>query len=170
LTKAEIDNYFNQNWHDIQAVVKRNSAKQITRNPSDITSDIYMVCLEKKDTIQNLAGFIRIVASNIHRWERSSHNKQNKAIANDIEIKDIEIQEEKSDLDEVIQNRLFYLEKYKLAADPHELIFFDIFVNRNIRTIRALSKEVGLSHRGARTMINDFKQKIQNYERQEQAI
>lgn len=170
MTKQDIDIYFQTNFKDIQEVVRRNSCKQFTANITDITSDIYFICLEKKDTIKNLAGFIRIVASNINRWEKSSHNKQNRSIANEIQLKDIEIEDEKDDKDEIIQNRMYYLEKYRITAEPHELIFFNIFVNRNIRTIRALSKEVGLSHRGARTMINDFKTKIQNYERQGQSI
>ena len=170
MTKAEIDRYFQENWRDIQNVVKNNASKCATKNTTDITSDIYLICMDKKETINNLPAYIRILASNIYRWNVSSFNRKNRSTANEIEYNGIEVIEEKDREDELMQSRLFYIEKYRLEAEPHELIFFDIFVNKNIRTVRGLSKEVGVTHRGAMKLIKDFKSKIQNYERQEQAI
>ena len=166
MTKKYIDKYFGENWEDIQRVVQSNSSKCITVNITDISSEIYLICIEKKDKIHNLPGFIRILASNIYRWEKSSFNKSNKILSNEIIINELTIRTEDPEKDNY-QNRLYCLEKFKMNAKPHELRFFDIFVNKNIRTIRSVAKEVGVSTRGAAVMIQDFKSKIQSYERKD---
>jgi hypothetical protein len=165
LTKNDIDSYFTSNWKEIQIVVKQNAPKCATKNPTDITSDIYLICVEKSSKIKSLAGFIRILASNIYRWQKSDFNINNKIFANEIEFNttyddnDIE--------DEIFQNRLFALEKYKLNAKTHEKIFLETYIDKNIRTVRGIEQELGVSFHGAYTLIKDFKLKIKEYERQE---
>jgi hypothetical protein len=164
LTKREIDKYFQANWQDIQNVVKNNANKCATKNITDISSDIYLVCIEKANRITNLPGFIRILASNLYRWQRSSFNAENRVTAHN-EVMDATYNDEQ-DAEDVIQERLFMLEKYRLNAEPHELIFYDIYVNRNIRSVRKISNAIGVTGHGARVLVNDFKQKIKSYERQ----
>lgn len=163
MTKQEIDKYFQANWNDIQNVVKNNATKCATKNTTDISSDIYLICVEKAERIENLPGFIRILASNLYRWERSSFNAENRVIAHNEMIEATYSID--SDDEDVIQERLFMLEKYRLNAEPHELIFYDIYVNRNIRSVRKISKAIGVSGHGARVLVKDFKQKIKGYER-----
>jgi len=162
LTKKEIDKYFQDNWQEIQNVVKNNATKCATKNAMDISSDIYLVCVEKADRIKNLPGFIRILASNLYRWERSSFNAENRIIAHNEIIEATYSKDE--DVEDVIQERLFMIEKYKLNAEPHELIFFDMYVNREIRSVRKISKVLNISGHGARVLVKDFKQKIKGYE------
>lgn len=164
MTKQEIDEYFTRNFKDIQEVVKRNAPKCITANQTDITSDIYLACIEKADRINNLAGFIRIVASNIYRWDESLFNIDNKVFANETPIQDTYLYEECKD-DELYQQRIYALELYKINALPHELRFYDFYINKKIQTVRGIQENVGVSFHGAYTLIKDFKLKMKEYER-----
>ena len=164
MTKKQIDNYFTENWIEIQKAIKSNSTKCVTANVTDISSEIYLICIEKAEKIQNIAGFIRILASNIYRWKDSKFNQSNKILANEINIQ-LHNEVEILTIDEQMQNRFFCLEKYKNEAKQHELIFYDIFVNKKITTVRGISKEINITQHAASVMIREFKQKIKNHER-----
>jgi hypothetical protein len=161
MTKCELDKFFIKNDKQITAIIKSNCTKSITTNVCDIKSDIYLICLEKKHNINDLMSYIRIVASNIYRWSNSDYNKKNRLISDNSEVSDT-ISE---DIDEMrLQQLTFLLEKYKLNAKPHELIFYDAYVVRGVRSIRKIAKEFNISRHGAQILINDFKQKIKSYE------
>jgi len=168
VTKNEVDEYFNTNWQTIKAIVKANSSKCATVNREDITSDIYLVCVEKAETINNINGFIRILASNIYRWERSDFNVNNRIFAN--ETQSIDTYNEDTFSDETYQQRMYALEMYKRNAEPHELRFLDIYINEKITTVRGLEKHLGVSFHGAVTILKDFKLKLKDYERQAEII
>lgn len=165
MTKHEIDDYFSQNWEEIKTIVKNNSAKRATINNVDITTDIYLVCVEKAEGIKSLPAFIRILASNIYRWERSDFNTENKVLAGEFDFNGI-CEEESYREEEKFQNRVFAIERYKANAEPHELRLFDIFCNKGVRTVRGIEKHLGVSFHGANVMIKDFKFKLREYERQ----
>lgn len=164
MTKYEIDKYFKDNWNEIQHVVKSNSKKCKTKNITDITTEIYLICIEKADKIKTLPGFIRIVASNIYRWSNSDFNKKNRVLVNDYNLIDTYIEDYNKD-DEKYQNRLYALEMYKNNANKIEQRFLEVYINKEIRTIRPLEKHLGLTRRGAIIMIKDFKLKMKEYER-----
>lgn len=163
VTKQEIDTYFTTNWLEIKAIVKANSTKCATTNVQDITNDIYLICIEKSATINNLSGFIRILASNIYRWNNSDFNKENKIFANETEIPNTYIED--CHREEMHQQRMYILEMYRINAEPHELRFLDIYLNKRITTVRGLKNHLNISHHGAVTLLKDFKQKIKHYER-----
>jgi len=165
LTKERIDEYFQSNWSEIQEIVRSNSPKCSTKNAINITSDIYLICLDKSEHIDNLGGFIRICARNIYKWERSSFNVENRILAHN-EIIDSTYEGEVHD-EELTQERLYQLEMYRKNAEAHELIFFDMYVNRGIRSVRKISKALGVTSHGARVIVNEFKNKIKSYERKE---
>jgi hypothetical protein len=164
VNKAEIDRYFTDNWQLIQSIIKTTAPKCVTINNEDITSDIYLICIDKADRITNLNGFIRILASNIYRWERSEFNKNNKIVSNEIAFNDI-YDDSDAITDEIYQQRMYALELYKLNAKPSQLRFIDLYFNKKIRTVEALKQELNISHRGAWTLIKDFKFKLKEYER-----
>jgi len=120
--------------------------------------------IDKADRITNLNGFIRILASNIYRWENSSFNKNNKIVSNEIAFNDI-YDDSDAITDEIYQQRMYALELYKLNAKPSQLRFIDLYFNKKIRTVEALKQELNISHRGAWTLIKDFKFKLKEYER-----
>lgn len=164
MTKEEIDKYFTKHFEEIQQVVRKNAPKCVTSNQIDITSDIYLVCLEKAGKIKNLAGFIRILASNIYRWDESLFNIENKVFANEIQISDTYTENECKD-DEIYQRRMYALELYKLNAKPHELRFYEFYIEKRVQTVRGIQEQVGVSFHGAYTLIKDFKLKMKEYER-----
>lgn len=140
MTKEQIDKFFNDHFRDIQRVVKENAPKCATANKTDITSDIYLICLEKADKIKTLDGFcfIRMLASNIYRWGESRFNEENRTHANETDFSSIYINDEDIQIDELVQERLFAIELYRLNAKPSELKFLDIYVNEGIRTVRGV--------------------------------
>ena len=165
MNKEQIDKYFTDNWQDIQSVVKRNAPKCSTINRDDISTDIYLICIEKAEKIENLPAFIRIVSSNIYRWSNSDFNKENKILATDLEDFDTYIQEDNDFSDDRIQDLEYRLEKYLLEATLSEKVFYQIYVNEGIRSERKLEKRLGVSRHGARTLVSDFKEKLKGYER-----
>jgi hypothetical protein len=165
VTKEQIDKYFTNEWDDIQSIIKRNAPKCATANSENITSDIYLICIEKAPKIKDIRGFIRIVASNIYRWENSDFNKNNRIFAHTNDNLDTYIGDELEDYLRD-QQREYAIELYRRNAEPHQLIFADIVMNEKIFSIRDVMKRVGTTHHGARILINDFKTKIQSYERQ----
>jgi hypothetical protein len=168
MTKEQVDRHFQENWKAIQAAIRDNAPKCATANRTDITSDIYLICIEKANKIENISGYIRILASNIYRWERSSFNEQNRIISNTIEFPTM-YSEDNTEADEVSQNRLFALEMYKKNAEPHELVFYDVYMNKGITSVRGLVKHLDVTFRGAIILINDFKRKVKDYERKTQS-
>ena len=164
MTKSEVDNYFSENWNEIERIIQSNMSHCATENKVNIASDLYLICLDKRNEIKNIDSFIRILARNTYSWTRSKFNMENKALANEYQINDTYTE---SDTDEdVYQNRLFAIEKYLQNAEPHERILFDIYFNQNITTIRGLVKRLGVSFHGANVMLKEFKQKIKSYERE----
>ena len=164
MTKKEIDDYFTANWKDIQKAIKTNAPKCATVNHTDISSDIYLICVEKADRINNLSGFIRILASNIYRWESSPFNRINRIESNTMTNFDTYI-DEPTECDEMHQSRLYALQAYQMNALPHELIFYDLYINKGVRSVRGLEKHLNTTFRGAQMLIKDFKLKIKEYER-----
>ena len=168
MTKEQVDTYFIENWQSIKSAIKDNAPKCATKNSTDISSDIYLICIEKAAKIENISGFIRILASNIYRWERSSFNEENRIQSNTTEFPTM-YTEDNSEADEVNQNRLYALEMYRRNAEPHELRFYDVYMNKGITSVRGLVKHLNVTFRGAVILINDFKKKVKEYERQEQS-
>jgi hypothetical protein len=163
VSKQEIDAYFRDNWREIERIIADNSAKCVTVNRESIASEIYLICIEKKARITNLSGFIRILASNIYRWNMSDFNKNNRIFASEIEIQDIYTDDETEEISH--QNRLYALERYRLNASPSELRLLEIY-KEGITTVRGLQSYLGISFHGSVVMLREFKQKIINYERE----
>jgi hypothetical protein len=168
VNKEEIDLYFQTNWNEIQSVVKVNSSKCATINVSDITTEIYLTCINRAAKIPNersLGGFIRMVSSNTYKWNNSEFNINNKILANELLNDNIYMEDDEVN-DSHYQNRLYAIEMYRLNAEPHELRFLDIYLVKKITTVRGLVKHLNISHHGAYTIIKDFKRKLKEYERQ----
>ena len=168
MNKEQIDDYFTNNWLEIQAVVKANSSKCATINQEDISTEIYLTCISRAAKIPNersLGGFIRMASSNTYKWNNSEFNINNKILANET-INDNIYMEEDEVNDSHYQNRLYAIELYKINAEPHELRFIDLYLNKKITTVRGLAKYLKVSHHGAYTLIKDFKIKLKEYERQ----
>jgi len=165
--KAQIDRFFSENWHEIERVILNNAFKSKTKNICSVASDVYVICLERKKDLkkENILGFIGVTASNLYSWDNGNHNITNRSICNDIPIPDIYIQEEESN-EEEMQRLNYALRKYYVNAEPHEKIFFNIYVYEGIRSIRPLIKRLDITFRGANILINDFKQKVKQYERE----
>jgi hypothetical protein len=164
MTKEEVDVYFAENWLEIEQIVKTNMSHCATENKVNIASDLYLICLDKRDEINCISSFIRILARNTYKWKRSKFNIENQSLANENEVTDTYIDEDTSE--DVYQNRLFAIEKYYANAQPHERILYDIYFNQNITTIRGLVKHLNISFHGANVMLKEFKQKIKSYERE----
>lgn len=167
MTKEEVDTFFTKHWADIDNIIKRNAPKSVTKNCVSIASDIYTICVNKPHTLneETLIGFIGLTAGNIYKWKQSNFNRQNISIANDYEIPDRQIEEDET-IDEQIQNMYFILENYYINAEPHEKRLYDLFVKEEVRSIRKLKARTGVTYRGAIVLLREFKQKIQQYERQ----
>jgi hypothetical protein len=165
MTKTDIDSYFTENWAAIQKAVKDNAHKCYTANADDITSDIYLICIEKAPKIKNLGGFIRILASNIYRWEKSDFNKNNVTFANNVNFDDTLSTED--DEEHKYQRRVYALEMYRRNAEPHEKRFLEIYFDHGITTVRGLQEHLNVSYHGAVTILKDFKLKLRDYEREE---
>ena len=164
MTKIQIDEYFTTNWTEIKSIVKSTSNKSATKNIEDITSEIYLICIEKSSSIVNIAGFIRILASNIYRWHNSEFNIFNKILANENEFSHTYIEE--CTIEIANQRKLFAIEKYRASAETHEKILLDLYETKGIRTVRAVKEHLQISHHGANILIKEFKQKIIDYERE----
>lgn len=168
VTKQEIDNYFTANIKQITDIIKQHRSKCATANVIDITTDIYLLCVEKADTIQEskINNFIGSAALILYKYSTSPFNyKTNKVFANEIEH-DYIYEEGGIGLDVQIQNMEYLFQKYLMNARPSEVLFFDLYVNQGIRSVRKIKEKLNISHYGAYTLINDFKQKIKEYERQ----
>jgi len=165
VTKDEIDTFFNRNWDFIQDVISRNAAKCVTTNREDIASEIYLICLDKRDKITNIKGFVSIVASNTYRWDKSQFNIRNRSQSNDIELKNIS-KEDEPESDIKIQRMEYAINKYMLNAEPHEKRLCELYVTEGVRSIRKLQDRLNTTFRGSAILIKEFKQKIQEYERE----
>ena len=62
VNKEEVDKYFTDNWQLIQSIIKTTAPKCVTINNEDITSDIYLICIDKADRITNLNGFYSYIS------------------------------------------------------------------------------------------------------------
>jgi hypothetical protein len=167
VTKEEIDSYFTSNIQKITDIIKQHRSKCATANVIDITTDIYLLCVEKADIIQEskIDNFIGSASLILYKYSTSPFNyKTNKVFANEIEH-DYIYEEESIGLDIQIQNMEYLFQKYLIDARPSEVLFFDLYVNQGIRSVRKIKEKLNISHYGAYTLINDFKQKIKEYER-----
>lgn len=168
MTKEELDTFFTTNWNEIQTVINANASKKITVNNTSIASDVYSICLRKLPTLndKNLIAFIGIVSANQYKWKNSNFNRINKCCVNDIPIPEEVDEDEYEQPDEQIQRLNYALNKYLINAEPHEKIFYNIYVVEGVRSLRDIQKRTGVTFRGAQRLVNDFKLKIKQYERQ----
>jgi hypothetical protein len=168
VTKEEIDSYFTSNIEKITDIIKKHRSKCATANVIDITTDIYLLCVEKAETIQEskIDNFIGSASLILYKYSTSPFNyKINKVFANEIEH-DYIYEEGSIGLDIQIQNMEYLFQKYLIDARPSEVLFFDLYVKQGIRSVRKIKEKLNISHYGAYTLINDFKHKIKEYERQ----
>jgi hypothetical protein len=163
VNKEEVDKYFTDNWSDIQSIVKANSNKCVTKNQIDITSYIYEVCISKAATINNIRSFICLVAANIYRHKNSQFNRENRILVENDEFIDTYNEEGYVDVNE---NRSYALKKYYLNGEPHEQRLYELYVIEGVTTIDGMRKRLGVTYYAAQILINEFKQKIKNYERE----
>lgn len=172
MTKKEVDKYFTENFSTIQKKVNQFKNLCATKNKVDITTDVYLLCVDKCHKIEKdkIDAFISSSIYNIYKHSASSLNyKTNKVFANNIDLNSINIVDDDFDsLDVKIQNMEYLFQKYLNDAKPSEKIFFDIYVKENIRSVRKLKKRLKVSHYGAWILINDFKNKLKSYEGKEQ--
>lgn len=167
MTKEQIDNYFTSHIQKITDIIKQHRSKCATANVIDITTDIYLLCVDKADTIQEskIDNFIGSAALILYKYSTSPFNyKINKVFANEIEH-DYIYEEGGIGLDVQIQNMEYLFQKYLNDAKPSEILFFDLYVTQGIRSVRKIKEQLNISHYGAYTLINDFKHKIKQYER-----
>ena len=168
MTKKEIDSYFTANIEQITEAINKHRNKCATANAIDITTDIYLLCVDRanKITIDKIDSFIGSVARYIYKYPNSSLNyKDNKVFANDNQYPPI-YEEDGLGLDVEIQNMEYIFEKYLTEAKPSEKLFFDLYVNQGVRSVRKVKERLNISHHGAWVLINDFKSKMKEYERQ----
>lgn len=167
MTKRQIDNYFTLHSDRIANAIQRCN-KATTRNKHDITSDVYLICLERAQQLEvdKIDQFIRGVIYNTYNLHNSQYNRLNKSIANDNLIHDIPANDDKTESVEVQYQNLEYLfTKYLQNCTTSERYFYELYVNKNIRSVRKVAKKLNISHYGAYVLINDFKAKIKSYER-----
>lgn len=163
LSKLEIDKFFTKNDKQIDAIISTNKHKCSLPNVDSIKTDLYLICIEKKHIIKNLSlSWIKHLANTEYRWKNSRSNRGNTIHANEYELC---INIESDEYTEEDHNLDFLLAKYLLEAKPSEKLFYDLYVNKGIRTVRGVAKYLNISHRSAWTLITDFKTKIKNYER-----
>jgi len=163
MTKKEVDIYFIQNERDIIDDVYRNMPKSYTVNKENIIGYIYELCVEKCSKIQDIEYFIKIAASNIYKWKNSQFNKENLVRSKENVFSYTYIKEE-DEYDYLTAQLMEYaLAKYKLNATPSEKVFYDIYVEQNKRTIKDVMNYTNVSYRGARALIEEFKNKIKKY-------
>lgn len=168
MTKQEIDSYFTANIKQITEAINKHRTKCVTANVIDITTDIYLICVDSASRIKpnKLEQFIGSVARNIYKFSNSSLNyKDNRVFANDNQYPPI-YEEEEIGLDVQIQNMEYVFAKYLAEAKPSEKYFFDLYVNQGVRSVRKIRDRLNISHHGAWVLINDFKSKMKEYERQ----
>jgi hypothetical protein len=163
LSKVEIDTFFTTHDKQIDVIISTNKHKCNLPNVESIKTDLYLICIEKKHIIKDLSlSWIKHLANTEYRWKNSQSNRINTIFANEHELS-ANIESDEYCEDE--QNLEFALAKYLLQAKPSEKLFYDLYVNKGIRTVRGVAKYLNISHRSAWTIINDFKTKIKNYER-----
>lgn len=168
VTKKEIDNYFSTNYGRVKALINEHRHRCVTANVVDITTDIYLLCVDRanKLTIEKIEAFIGTVAKNIYSYPNSQLNyKQNKIVANDYDFSYIYEEEDETSLEVEIQNMEYLFHKYLSEAKLSEKLFFNLYVNEGVRSVRKVRDRLNISHHGAWVLINDFKHKIQEYER-----
>lgn len=167
MKKEQIDNYFTTNFDKITRLVNCHRQKSHTINDYDITTDLYLIAVERSEEIENttaLYNFLCVTASNIYRWNNSEYNLQNKVVGNNTDISHI-ISEDNTDEEITYQNRHYALRKYYAEAKPSERIFYNAYINEGVRSIRKVRDKFGISFRMASVVIKEFKQKIQDHER-----
>ena len=170
VTKLEIDTYFKENQILIKKSIASNKYKCVTTNDVCILSDVYLACINSSEKIINIEAFVKMTISNIYRWNNSKFNRLNK-VKDQYLHEDISHSNDEDDIDVNLrmQELQFLLEKYRLNnSKPSERVFFDLYVNQGVRSVRALQKRLGVSSHGSYTLIKEFKSKIKEYERKEQ--
>jgi hypothetical protein len=166
VTKEQIDIFFTRNDTEIESIIAANMAKSPNPNRESIKTDLYLLCIEKMDIITDLSlNWIKHLAATEYRWKNSKSNRINVIFANEIELSNVDKEDEPYTDD--LQEFEYCLHNYLINAKPSERIFYDIYVNKGIRTVRAVSKHLHISHHAAYVLIKEFKSKIRNHERKE---
>lgn len=163
MNKKEVDNYFSSNYGKIVADIESNRLKSYTVNDENVICYVYDICVRKASEIENIEAFIKITASNLYRWKNSKYNRENKIHCQDECFSYTYIESDVSKDNELHQNLDYALKKYYIEATPSEKVFYDIFVVQGKRTHREVQMYLNVSDRGARKLINEFKQKIKIY-------
>ena len=138
-------------------------SKRKSPNRESIKTDLYLLCIEKMDIIKDLSlNWIKHLAATEYRWKNSKSNRNNVIFANEIELANVDIEDEP--YDDNFQEFEYLLHNYLIYAKPSERIFYDIYVNKGIRTVREVAKYLSISNHAAYILIKDFKFKIRNHE------
>lgn len=163
-TKSEIDNFFTTYDKQIEAIINASKVNCKLPNKENIKTDLYLLCVEKRESISDLnLNWIKYLAATEYRWKRSKSNKINTIFATETEAANLDIEFE--EYQEPSRDWDFLSAKYLLNAKPSEKVFFDLYVKKGVRTVRAVSKKLNISHRSAWILITQFKQKVRSYER-----
>ena len=168
VTKKQIDAYFSANYENISDTIRKHRSKCATANVVDITTDIYLICVDRchKITEDKIMSFIGSVALNLYKYSTSPLNyKTNRVFANDIDFCYIYEEEDEESLDVQVQNMEYVFEKYLSEAKPSERLFFDLYINQGVRSVRKIKERLNISHYGAWVLITEFKTKMKDYER-----
>lgn len=139
----------------------------VTKNKVSVLSDVYIACLNNVDKIERtkIESYINSCIINTYKLSRSSYNMSNRIIADNSDYTFTDHVEETATIDIQIQNMEYLFSRYLLDAKPSDKIFFDLYVNKGIRSVRKISKKLNISHYGAYVLINEFKSKLKSYER-----
>lgn len=163
-TKSEIDKFFIAYDNQIEEIINASKNNCNLPNKENIKTDLYLLCVEKKESISNLnLNWIKYLAATEYRWVRSKSNKINAIFANEIEVSNLDIECE--EYEEPSRDLDYLSAKYLVNAKPSEKLFYDLYVTKGVRTVRGVSKQLNISHRSAWVLIKEFKSKIKSYER-----
>ena len=166
MTKEDIDNYFIDNYSELENVIKSNAPKSKSVNRENAMSYVYEACLKNRNNINCIDSFVRIATANQYRWMNSEYNKDNLIPpSNDLHENYTYIEEQSNTIDEEYQELQYALAMYYKEASPHERALHDLFIKEGLRTVRQMRDRLKTSHYGAHQLLKEFKSKIKEYER-----
>ena len=164
VTKEEIDIFFTKHDSAIEFIISTTKNKCKSPNKESIKSELYLLCVDKAESIKELSlNWIKYLAATEYRWSNSQTNRINAIFAGDIQANELQIKEE--EYQEEVLELDYLLQKYLQKAKPSEKLFFDLYVNKGVRSVRKVKEALKISHQSAWILINDFKTKIKSYER-----
>ena len=163
MNKTEIDTFFQKNHREINAVICRFQSLSRTKTNTSVLSDIYLECLNKHNASMPL---IQSLACNMYRFSRSKHNKQNRCLIHGDVVSIEEVSHILTIPDEVyvdsFQEFEYICGEYLLRCSNSDRIFFDIYVNKGIRTVREVAAYLNITHYAAHELIKTFKFELMN--------